>query len=206
MACLSEKGHLGEVCSFKGTKQGAKSQSKWSGRCRSRGRSHNNRLVNVAADQSPEHNGIELFLNKIVGSSAHPIVVDLLINDIKLSMEIDMGAAVTIISECAWKQQFSQLKLKHQRFSVLLKTYTGEVMPVCGETVVRVHHQDQECSLTLTVVRGMDRHYWVEIGWRHMYLGWTGRQEVWLKRSAGRVSWTPCSRSTMMCSKLGLAQ
>ena len=149
-AC-QKKGHLAEVCRSKGNKQGLKCQSQGSGRCRSRGRSHNNRLVSVA-DQSPEHHDTELSLNKIVRSSAHPIVVDLLINDMKVSMEVDTGAAVTIISERVWKQQFPQLKLQESK--VLLKTYTGEPIPVRGETPVRVRYQDQECSLTLTVVRG----------------------------------------------------
>ena len=67
-------------------------------------------------------------------------------------MELDTGAAVTIISERVWKQQFPQHKL--QASKVLLKTYTGESMPVRGEMSVRVRYQDQEHSLTLTVVRG----------------------------------------------------
>lgn len=37
---------------------------------------------------------------------------------------------------------------------MLLKTYTGEPMPVRGETSVHVKYKDQEYPLTLTVVRG----------------------------------------------------
>ena len=153
-AC-QKKGHLAQVCRSKGKPQGAKGPSQGSGKPSSskpRRRFRRNKYVDAATDQSAEDSDPDLPVHKVGHASSHPIKVDLLINDTKLSMELDTGAAITIISERVWKQQFPQHKL--QASKVLLKTYTGEPMPVRGEIPVRVRYQDQEHSLTLTVVRG----------------------------------------------------
>ena len=68
---------------------------------------------------------------KVEHSSAHPIIVDLLINGKKVNMEVDTGAAVMLISEKLRDTVFPKATL--QRLSLILKTYTGETMPVLGE-------------------------------------------------------------------------
>ena len=55
--------------------------------------------------------------------SSQPILVDLLVNDKMLAMELDTGAAVSIISEQLQKQVFPEAKLR--KATILLKTYTG---------------------------------------------------------------------------------
>ena len=51
--------------------------------------------------------------------SSQPILVDLLVNDKMLAMELDTGAAVSIISEQLQKQVFPEAKLR--KATILLK-------------------------------------------------------------------------------------
>lgn len=67
-------------------------------------------------------------------------------------MELDTGAAVTIISEKECKKLFGNTTLK--RSELLLKTYSGERLPVIGTLDATVRYKDQERQLTLTVVAG----------------------------------------------------
>ena len=94
----------------------------------------------------------ELPMHKIEHSSTHPITVTLDVNDKRVKMEVDTGAAVTIITEKVKDQLFPNTPLR--KSSLRLKTYTGETMPVLGEMPATVTYGEQKCSLTLTVVAG----------------------------------------------------
>ena len=68
-------------------------------------------------------------------------------------MELDTGAAVSIISDATRKALFPTAKLQHS--SVNLRTYTGEPIQVAGELLVKVQHGQQEAKqLPLIVVQG----------------------------------------------------
>ncbi len=56
-------------------------------------------------------------------------------------MEIDTGAAVSIISEATRKAKFPKFKLR--KSNILLKTYTDETMVVTGQINVCVNHAEQ---------------------------------------------------------------
>ena len=88
---------------------------------------------------------------KIKDSEARPITVQLHINGIPLTMEVDTGAAVSIISEQAQKRFLPKKTLR--RSSIRLRTYM-EIMPVLGEMTVEVAYQENTHSLTLYVVQG----------------------------------------------------
>ena len=60
----------------------------------------------------------------VQGSCTPPIQVPLSVNNIALTMELDTGAAVTIISEKQYKELFSDTPLRPSL--VLLKTYSSE--------------------------------------------------------------------------------
>ena len=59
------------------------------------------------------------------------MMVTLEVNQIPLSLEVDTGAAVSVISEQTYKATFPNRKLF--KSDVLLRTYTGEAMSVVGE-------------------------------------------------------------------------
>lgn len=77
------------------------------------------------------------------------------VNGNALSMEIDTGASVSIVSQDTFRticEGTTSLQLKES--TVKLQTYTGEVIAVCGSTMVPVEHNDQTATLPLIVTAG----------------------------------------------------
>ena len=94
----------------------------------------------------------ELPLFKIRDSSkvAHPLTVDIEINGRALNMEVDTGAAVSIISKTTYQKLFSEIPIKPA--SLRLRTYTGEPIDVEGEMTAQVKYASQTKELGLIVV------------------------------------------------------
>ena len=67
-------------------------------------------------------------------------------------MEVDTGAAVSIISDKTRQDKFPHLKLWKSR--LVLKTYTDEPMHIMGQLKVHVTHNMQMVPLILVVVAG----------------------------------------------------
>ena len=67
-------------------------------------------------------------------------------------MELDTGAAVSIVSEATRKELFPKAKLHPS--NILLKTYTEEPIHLIGNLHVRVQYGDQVAKLALVVVAG----------------------------------------------------
>lgn len=86
------------------------------------------------------------------GEARRPIKVDVKIGDKPLTMEIDTGAAVSIVSKQEYESKFSSYELR--KSDVVLKTYTSESLEVAGEITVHVKYKDQEANLDLVVVQG----------------------------------------------------
>ena len=75
-----------------------------------------------------------------------------MLNGVTHSMELDTGAAITVISEAKCQELFPGAMFR--KSDLLLKTYTGEPLPVIGELNVQVRYEEQENDLALTVVAG----------------------------------------------------
>ena len=67
-------------------------------------------------------------------------------------MEIDTGAAVSIIPESLYSAKFVRFPLVKSK--VVLKTYSDERLQVLGEVQLPVHYQGQNAKLTAFVVKG----------------------------------------------------
>ena len=67
-------------------------------------------------------------------------------------MELDTGAAVSIISDQTRRSLFPDLQLRNS--SLVLKTYTDELMQVVGQLNVQVKYGSQEEKVVLVVVGG----------------------------------------------------
>ena len=77
----------------------------------------------------------ELLLFTVGHSSANSsFPIEVKVNRKPLVMEIDTGAAVSIVAAGVVKEKFPEVQI--QPSSVLLKTYTGEVLDVVGELPV----------------------------------------------------------------------
>ena len=81
-----------------------------------------------------------------------PFSVDFEIDAVHVLMEIDTGAAVSIIPETVYERSFSHVPL--EGVSVKLKTYTGQPIPVRGQFTAKVTYEDQTADLPLLVVKG----------------------------------------------------
>ncbi len=152
-----KKGHIAKVCRSKrrGQSAGKRSypkQTKWV----------------QAAHQSESVSDSDLPVFRIGDRSSHPITVDLEVQGRKLTMEVDTGAAVSIISEKTHKEWFPDVPLKTA--PVVLRTYTGEPMPVVEEMVVEAQYEPQTQVLTLIVAEGLSL---FGLEWlRHLHLDW----------------------------------
>ena len=88
-------------------------------------------------------------------SQAAPLETTISINRKPLRMEVDAGAAVSLVSE----KTFNSLWKKRdapglRRPGVRLHTYPGEQLEIVGEVVGRVCYETQVAKLPLIVVRG----------------------------------------------------
>ena len=89
--------------------------------------------------------------------------VNVCIQGITLTFEVNTGAAVNLISEETYQKHFLSKSL--QKTSVRLKTYTDDQVRVLGQITVNVSYGTQKGTYTLYVVKGLD---WM----RHIRLDW----------------------------------
>ena len=74
------------------------------------------------------------------------------VNGKPITLELDTGACVTLVSEQTWKAKFESVNLS--KTSLILKTYSGETLKVLGKTEAAVKLDGQESKLPLYVVEG----------------------------------------------------
>ena len=86
------------------------------------------------------------------GATSKPFCVDLIVNNKQLTMEIDTGAAVSLITEQSFRKIDDELSL--QPSHAVLMTYTGEHILVLGEAKVSVQYNGQQKLLNLVIITG----------------------------------------------------
>ena len=140
-AC-GKRGHIAPACRSKRkvNKQPPKSKS-----------SHKPGKTHQVHTDVPVDSDDEYLLHKL-GDSPDAIRVTLQVQGLPLEMEVDTGADISIIADQTRKSHFPKLRLHPS--SVILKTYTGEPVPVVGQLNVKVQHGEQEAKLVLVVVTG----------------------------------------------------
>lgn len=105
----------------------------------------------VTAYMHAEEPELEMF-SMLSDTEKQSFRVNFTVNQQDLLMEIDTGAAVSIISQQEYRRSFAHLPLEGAR--VKLKTYTGECIPVLGQFTATVQYEDQVNELPLIVVKG----------------------------------------------------
>ena len=78
--------------------------------------------------------------------------VNIRVDNENIVMEIDTGAAVSIIPQELYETKLSHLPLSKSK--VVLKTYSGERLQVLGEVQLPVQYQGQSAKLTAFIVKG----------------------------------------------------
>ena len=141
-----KKGHLARVCRSGSRPPQQKSNTK------EHSKSHGNRQKALTIrEPDSDDSGDVSPLNRI-GGKLQPIMVELTLNGEKTAMELDTGAAVSVISSATKAKLFPQLK--PESTSVILATYTGEKISVLGQIMVNVKYGKQHKQLPLYVVKG----------------------------------------------------
>ena len=81
-----------------------------------------------------------------------PITVEVLLDDHPHIMEIDTGAAVSVISQCLYQQLYGTRPVKST--TVRLTLYGRTPLTVLGKSTVLVKHGGAEAKLPLIIVEG----------------------------------------------------
>ena len=88
-------------------------------------------------------------------SKVAPITRAVNINGVKVTLEIDTGCGVTIVSKKQYMQLWKKTEMSELKpCSIKLKTYTGERLGVLGMANVRVQTDRTEKTLPMVVVEG----------------------------------------------------
>ncbi len=112
--------------------------------------------VRKVSDQALEKDNNEYSLMVINTMSAtKPLIVPVTVDNCSIDMEVDTGAAVSLIAETTYKQHWTDKPL--QSSMTRLKTYSGEEIEVIGTIQVNVQYNNQQASLPLLVVGVVDR-------------------------------------------------
>ena len=97
--------------------------------------------------------GTEYTVNQLQDKQKSPYTVELSVNGAPLKMEVDTGAAVSLISEATYKRLWKNPpKLKPT--TTRLRTYSGQQLVVLGTLVVNVKYETQQVARSLIVVKG----------------------------------------------------
>ena len=93
--------------------------------------------------------------------------VELTLNMIPISMELDTGAALSLINTATYYKIAQSSQLPLQMSNVMLKTYTAECINICRSAEVKVYYQGKTEVLRLQVVEwegpNLLWHDWLEI-------------------------------------------
>ena len=132
-------GHIAKVCKTKERQESASKVSTQSTTHRHR----QNRVQEQPATQE-SLSDTEYGMNVVINEHSDPYVVDVHVNDIPVKMELDTGAAVSIINSGT----FDVVKQTHPELTLLqaeskLKTYTGQDIQVLGVAPLNVRYKEK---------------------------------------------------------------
>ena len=112
----------------------------------------------------------EYELHHIRKCSWEPVQVQTMINGKRLDMEVDTGAALSLILESKRKAISPNEKLRPA--NIILKTYTNEPIEVMGKLNVRVQYEGQLKKLMLVVIAGDGPSLLGRDWFNHITLNW----------------------------------
>lgn len=143
-----KKGHIARKC---------RSRPKESGKYQRKEDTPNsgNRNKYLDIQEESDEDGEIYTLLSLGRQRTEPYVVDILVSEDSLKMEVDTGAAMSVISEDTYKslkKNHPSLELKESK--VKLHTYTGEQVQVVGMVETPVKYEDQEITLPVLVIQG----------------------------------------------------
>ena len=141
-----KRGHISRACRTKSSNNQKKSNRQQKGRKQN-------------AYQMENENGSEqvsgLFFGKSEENNSKPIATKLSVAGVNVEFQIDTGASVTIMSETAYMHTWNAAsRPKVYPSTTVLRTYTGQSIPIKGECEVIVKHGEQSAKVRLLIVHG----------------------------------------------------
>ncbi|XP_062606687.1 uncharacterized protein K02A2.6-like [Saccostrea cucullata] len=94
-----------------------------------------------------------LDVNSVEKTHSGAIVVNTNIDGVDVDMELDTGAAVSVMSKKKFCEYFPGRIKNLPESNMCLKTYTGEILKPCGVARVNVSHNNQKKDLDLYVMQ-----------------------------------------------------
>ena len=138
--------------------------------------------TNYLQEIEEEEKRYELY--NIKSSKPDPYCVNINVNGHEITMEVDTGASVTVISEQTYRQTLKSVP-KIQPSDANLHTYTGEEFKVLGLIKVPVEYSNQKATLPAIVVAGkspnlLGRNWLKEIklNWQQIFSTSVGKTRV----------------------------
>ncbi len=127
------------------------------------------RTVQQGLEDSIENPSV---LKQIITSTSTPIRVEVVLDCRPLSMELDTGSAVLLVSEKTYRTLFPSTPCLESMAS--LRTYSGEPLRVVGQREVEVKVDGQKAKLPLLVVAGQACSVVTDC----KHFAWTGRSSA----------------------------
>ena len=85
-------------------------------------------------------------------SGCNGIKVNVILGNETVPMQLDTGAAVSVIPESNHRRVLSKYPL--QTSSITLKSYTGDLIPIAGKVEIPATHGEQHFTLPVVVACG----------------------------------------------------
>ena len=83
-----------------------------------------------------------------------PITVEVILNDVPVTMEVDTGASTTIINHSTFQRIWQSSGVDLQPSGICLKTYTGQTIPIMGCATVQARYEKRQVAVVAQVVTG----------------------------------------------------
>ena len=176
---LWEIGHVASVCKSKKKQPGSQS-SKRAPRERAKWVDTNSTASQASSDETAEE-----VIWQVGATASRPYRAVLEVNGHPLTMEIDTGAAVSLISKTTQENLFPAARL--DKSSLILRTYTAEAIPVLGQMEVQVKYGEYTGCHKLYIVRGKG-HPCLDVTGSNTFV-WTGPVSVCYLPAAALRLW-----------------
>ena len=170
------KGHLKQACRNKNPKQFKKKKNKFD---------HKQTAHKLSAEplnNNPPEKELTAYSLYKMNSGTSPINVEVKLNDMPVTMELDTGASLSIMSESTFNKLWSgKSKPPLSAAEIELRTYTGELVDICGKINVNVSYGDSSKYLPLLIVAGTGPNLFGRDWLEHIKLNW--HEVKWLSKS-----------------------
>ena len=143
----------------------------------------NSRQVLTQTKQNSNHKHVRAVQNETEGQTEEyplhivtspaptkPIMLEVMVNNQNVSMELDTGSAVSLISEHLFKSKWPDTHL--QISTVKLRTYSNESLQVLGQVEAKIQYNKQSVQLPLIVVEGNGPSLFGRDWFTHIQLDW----------------------------------